>query len=173
MSHSISALYESHSNASSARRTLIAAGLARDGIRLIVGAPSSPDDRDEPEELIPGADALCRLFQEMGLHQEEWAVYRRAMACGGAMLSFPMPETGGERLIDILKDHGSLDVEGRIAAWRAEGWGGTSPVSTEGWAAIPRHRPVAGMSLSADSGRDGGGTPRDRIRRRERGHPHW
>jgi hypothetical protein len=133
MSHSISALYESHSNASSARRTLIAAGLARDGIRLIVGAPSSPDDRDEPEELIPGADALCRLFQEMGLHQEEWAVYRRAMACGGAMLSFPMPETGGERLIDILKDHGSLDVEGRIAAWRAEGWGGTSPVSTEGW----------------------------------------
>ncbi|MEN3238358.1 hypothetical protein PUR29_33490 [Methylobacterium ajmalii] len=133
MSHSISALYESHSNASSARRTLIAAGLARDGIRLIVGAPSSPDDRDEPEELIPGADALCRFFQEMGLHQEEWAVYRRAMACGGAMLSFPMPETGGERLIDILKDNGSLDVEGRIAAWRAEGWGGTSPVSTEGW----------------------------------------
>ena len=56
MSHSISALYESHSNASSARRTLIAAGLVRDGIRLIVGAPSSPDDRDEPEELIPGAD---------------------------------------------------------------------------------------------------------------------
>jgi hypothetical protein len=40
------------------------------------------------EELIPGADALCRLFQEMGLHQEEWAVYRRAMAC------HPSVETG-------------------------------------------------------------------------------
>jgi hypothetical protein len=87
MSHSISALYESHSNASSARLLEQPAQGVRAGNQLfgfvpIVRRGGGADDEPDP------------------------------MACGGAMLSFPMPETGGERLIDILKDHGSLDVEG-------------------------------------------------------------
>ncbi|MCJ2070000.1 hypothetical protein MKK75_14545 [Methylobacterium sp. J-030] len=52
---------------------------------------------------------------------------------GAAMLNLVVADAQRDRVMGILKDHGSVDPTLRVATWRAEGWGGTSPVSTEGW----------------------------------------
>ncbi|TXN38879.1 hypothetical protein FV225_11945 [Methylobacterium sp. WL93] len=133
MSFGISALYGSRDDAQSAKGTLIASGIPEGAIRLIVCPAIPPVGCSEPGEPTPADGVLHRQLREIGLPAAAWGSYCAKLAGGGAMLNLHVEETEVERVMGILKDHSSVDVEQRVATWDLEGWGGTSPVSTEGW----------------------------------------
>ena len=128
----ILALYENHSKAQAARATLVAAGIPEWAIQRVV-APSDPDDgRAGAEASLPG-DTLRDRLGTIGVAPEALEACCVALRQGAAMLKLVVADAQRDRVLGILKDHGSVDPTLRLATWRAEGWGGTSPVSTEGW----------------------------------------
>ncbi|MCJ2101228.1 hypothetical protein [Methylobacterium sp. E-046] len=49
------------------------------------------------------------------------------------MLNFVIADAQRDHVMGILKEHGLVDPTLRLATWRMEGGGRSSPISTEGW----------------------------------------
>lgn len=129
----ILALYESRSKAQAATATLVAAGIPERAIQLVV-APSGPNDsRAEVGTSLPDGSGLRDELRTIGVTPEALDAYCARLRQGAAMLNLVIADAQRDRVMSILKDHGSVDPALRLTTWRTEGWGGTSPVSTEGW----------------------------------------
>ncbi|WP_426314731.1 hypothetical protein ACN9MF_01820 [Methylobacterium fujisawaense] len=130
----IFALYESRRKAQAATATLVAAGIPEQAIRLVVDPPDP--DADHAEADAPdtgGGQALRDRLETCGVPPEALDACCAQLRLGAAMLNLVVADAQRDRVMGILKDHGSVDTTLRLATWGAEGWGGTSPVSTEGW----------------------------------------
>jgi hypothetical protein len=129
----ILALYESRSKAQAATATLVAAGIPERAIQLVV-APSGPNDsRAEVGTSLPDGSGLRDELRTIGVTPEALDASCAWLRQGAAMLNLVIADAQRDRVMGILKDHGSVDPALRLTTWRTEGWGGTSPVSTEGW----------------------------------------
>jgi hypothetical protein len=128
----ILALYESHSKAQAATATLVAAGIPEQAIQRVVAPSDSDDGRAGAGASLPD-DTLRDKLGTIGVAPEALEACCAALRQGAAMLKLVVADAQRDRVLGILKDHGSVDPTLRLATWRAEGWGGTSPVSTEGW----------------------------------------
>ncbi|MCJ2142244.1 hypothetical protein [Methylobacterium sp. E-066] len=129
----ILALYESRSKAQAATATLIAAGISERAIQHVT-APSDLDDgRAEAAASLPDGPGLWERLRTIGVPLEVLDACCVQLRQGAAMLNLVVADAQRDRVMAILKDHGSVDPTLRVATWRAEGWGGKSPVSTEGW----------------------------------------
>jgi len=130
---SILALYESPSKAQAARATLVAAGIPERTIQLVVVSADPDDGRTEAGISPPDDPSLGDSLGKIGVPLEALNAYCSQLRQGAALLSLVVVDAQRDRVMGILKDHGSVDPTLRHATWDAEGWGGTSPVSTEGW----------------------------------------
>jgi hypothetical protein len=129
----ILALYESRGKAQAAMATLIAANIPERVIQL-VAAWSDPDTGGaEARASFPNDPGLDDKLETIGVPPEALDTCCARLRQGGVMLQLFVTDAQRDCVMDILKDHGSVDPTLRLAMWHAEGWGGTSPVSTEGW----------------------------------------
>jgi len=71
-------------------------------------------------------DALKDLF----LPEEDRSTYAEGLRRGGYLVTVRASNAQYERVIDILDDEGSVDLDQREAQWRAEGWTGHSSASS-------------------------------------------
>ncbi|MCJ2138033.1 hypothetical protein MKK69_28970 [Methylobacterium sp. J-026] len=129
----ILALYESPSRAQAATATLVAAGIPERAIRLVVAPIGLDDGRAEAGSSLPNGSGLQDRLETIGVAPEAPDACCARLKQGAAMLDLLVADKQRDRVMGILKDHGSVDPTLRLATWCAEGWGGTSPVSTEGW----------------------------------------
>ncbi|MBN4098359.1 hypothetical protein [Methylobacterium sp. OT2] len=128
----ILALYQSPGKAQAATATLVAAGIPERAIQRVVAPSDSDDGRAGAGASLPDDNLRDRLGT-IGVAPEALEACCAALRQGAAMLKLVVADAQRDRVLGILKDHGSVDPTLRLATWRAEGWGGTSPVSTEGW----------------------------------------
>jgi uncharacterized protein (TIGR02271 family) len=141
----ITAFFETRSDAEEAMRRLEAAGVARERIRLIPGterdtdAAASPDARSLDDAGTGFWDSLRDLF----LPDEDRATYAEGLRRGGYLVSVNASDAEYERVLDILDDEGTIDLDERAASWRAEGWSGTPSAAA---------RPGGTVDLTADPG---------------------
>ena len=124
----ITAFFDSRTDAEEAISRLHAAGVPRDGIRL---TPSSEQDADATggasTQSFPQASAgLWDSLRDLFLPDEDRYTYAEGLRRGGFLVSVSASDADYERVIDILDDEGTIDIDERAESWRSEGWSASS-----------------------------------------------
>jgi hypothetical protein len=60
------------------------------------------------------------------LPDEDRGTYAEGLSRGGYLLSVEATDAQYERVLDILDDEGTIDIDERAQSWRSEGWTGAS-----------------------------------------------
>ncbi len=97
------------------------------------------------------AGGLFGALTSAGLSEAEANAYAEGVRRGGTLVSVRAADGSAERIVEILKKSGSIDLDERAQGWRAQGWtGGTVSASASPSAqavpsqdAVPSVQPVA------------------------------
>jgi uncharacterized protein (TIGR02271 family) len=90
-----------------------------------------------------------------GLSESDAHSYAEGIRRGGTMLTVRADENRATQVMDILEEHGSVDLDEREQTWRKEGWTGgttTGSASTSGSTSALGARDVAAGATSAGLG---------------------
>ncbi len=121
----VTAFFDSRSDAEDAIERLADAGVPRDSIRFMPG-----DERDPPDDAGEGArtepHGLWDSLGDMFLPDEDRGTYAEGLRRGGYLISVHVGDEQYERVLDILDDEGTIDIDERAESWRSEGWTGSS-----------------------------------------------
>ncbi|UVF22386.1 DUF2382 domain-containing protein (plasmid) [Microvirga terrae] len=151
----MTALFDNRSDAMRAIDELVSAGISRTSITLMPedDSTSSPAtgssydiDRDEKGFFASLADFF--------LPDEDRSIYAEAMHRGSTMVTVTVDAAQAERAEDILEEYGTVDLEERESAWRAEGWQGYTPATPNMNVATTKEASVSTASRAADSGEE-------------------
>jgi hypothetical protein len=121
----VTAFFDSRSDAEDAIERLVDAGVSRDSIRFMPGDERDPpDDPAAARRTEPGGfwGALGGWF----LPDEDRHTYAEGLSRGGYLISVNASDEQYERVLDILDDEGTIDMDERAESWRAAGWSGVS-----------------------------------------------
>jgi len=167
------AFFDSRTDAEEAIERLVNAGVSRDSIRFMPGDECDPPDdpaaarRTEPRGFWGALDGWF-------LPYEDRHTYAEGLSRGGYLISVNASDEQYERVLDILDDEGTIDMDERADAWRAEGWSGVSTedvrsgpsgkLTTAGRAASSSEEVGAGVAEQSDVGRRDLSHGRTRIR---------
>jgi uncharacterized protein (TIGR02271 family) len=149
----LTAFFDSQSDARNAIAQLRDLGIPETGIRLTEGAGGGAEATTsvQPEEK--------GFFERLGdffMPDEDRHVYAEGLARGGYLLTVSgVPVEQQDAALDILENAGAADVDEREAAWRAEGWSGHAGSQSAG--SMTAASATAG-SASAGSAALAGGT---------------
>jgi hypothetical protein len=121
----VTAFFDRRSDAEDAIERLADAGVSRDSIRFMPG-----DERDPPDDPAAARHAEPHGFWgALGgwfLPDEDRHAYAEGLRRGGYLISVNASDEQYERVLDILDDEGTIDIDERADSWRAEGWSGVS-----------------------------------------------
>ncbi len=151
----LSAFFDSRSEADRAVNRLIEAGIPRDNVRLMPGY-----ENDEPvanrEEAHRGFFASLADFF---MPDEDRYTYAEGLSRGGFLVTVSdLDATNHDVALDILDDEGAIDLDEREESWRTEGWTGyTTDYSGTGHRAADSTNSTAG-SMGAGSTASTGST---------------
>ncbi len=121
----ITAMFDSRAEAERAVQAVASeVGLDRGGVHIGSGSQGS-----EHEGFL---SSLKSLF----VPDEDRHAYAEGMRRGGAVVTARVEEAYLDRAMDVLEQHGAVDLDEREAAWRREGWtGGAGEAGVVGGAA--------------------------------------
>jgi uncharacterized protein (TIGR02271 family) len=123
----VTAFFDSRTDAEEAISRLHAAGVARDGIRLTASEQDSGTSQGGGAQSFPEAsNSLWSTLRDLFLPDEDRHTYAEGLRRGGYLVSVSASEADYERVIDILDDEGTIDIDERASAWRSEGWSTSS-----------------------------------------------
>ena len=123
----VTAFFDHRADAEDAASRLQSAGVSRDSIRLM---PGDERDSDESAGTPPASslgDASVGFFEslrDLFLPDEDRHTYAEGLRRGGYLISVNATDAEYERVLDILDDEGTIDMDERADSWRAEGWSG-------------------------------------------------
>ena len=120
------AFFDGRHDAEDAIGRLEEAGISRDDIRFMPGDERDPpDDPEAARRAEPHGfwDALGGWF----LPYDDRHTYAEGLRRGGYLISVDASDAEYERVLDILDDEGTIDMDERADSWRAEGWSGAPP----------------------------------------------
>ncbi|WP_262269141.1 hypothetical protein [Microvirga yunnanensis] len=146
----VTAFFDSRSDAEDAIERLVDAGVSRDIIRFMPG-----DERDPPDDPAaarrPEPGGFWGALGGWFLPDEDRHTYAEGLSRGGYLISVDASDEQYERVLDILDDEGTIDMDERADSWRAAGWSG---VSAEGVVSGSATNPTTG-ERSASGGEEG------------------
>ena len=137
----ITAFFDTRSDAEEAVSRLQTADIAPESIRLI---PGTERDMDAPSSDV--GTGLLDSLRDLFLPDEDRYTYAEGLRRGGYLVSVNATDAEYEQVLDILDDEGTIDIDERAESWRAEGWSETSSAVA---------RPGGTVNLSADPGTTG------------------
>jgi uncharacterized protein (TIGR02271 family) len=118
----ITAFYDSRTDADEAIERLVAAGVSRSDIRLVPGREGGQTSTYSQADEGGFWDALKDLF----LPDEDRHVYAEGLQRGGYLVTVTTSERSYDAALDILDDEGTIDIGERESSWRSQGWTGYS-----------------------------------------------
>jgi uncharacterized protein (TIGR02271 family) len=121
MSRTITAMFDSRSEAESARGRLSSSGIEADRVRIIdqesAGSGSSGGQS-------PGEEGFFASLKDLFMPDEDRHAYGEGIRRGGYMLVAEVDESDADRACQLLDEDGPVDFEQRQNEWRSEGWAG-------------------------------------------------
>lgn len=135
----VTAFFDSRSDADAAVERIVDEGVSRGDIRIVAGAETS-GAASSPERDKGFFEALGDFF----MPDDDRHSYAEGLRRGGYLVSLPTSAANRDRIIDILDDEGTVNMDEREETWRSEGW--SSP------AVESRTDYDAGMTTSSTSG---------------------
>jgi len=83
------------------------------------------------------AGGLAGGLTGAGLSETDAHTYSEGVRRGGTLVTVRADQTHAARVMDILEEHGSIDVDERAQNWRAEGWTAPQAAAATSPDAIP------------------------------------
>lgn len=68
------------------------------------------------------AGGLIGGLVDLGVPENDAQYYAEAVRRGGALVTVRADEARADEVADILRQHGAIDIEGRVERWRESGW---------------------------------------------------
>lgn len=122
----ITAFFDSRTDAEHAIERLVDAGIPRQEIRIV--ADDSETGRVETTGEHKG---FWASLEDLFFPDDDRSVYAEGIRRGGYLVSVSgFTEAQQERVLDILDDEGSVDLDERAQSWESEGWSRTSSASS-------------------------------------------
>jgi uncharacterized protein (TIGR02271 family) len=120
----VTAFFDSRSDAEQAIKRLTEAGVSRDSIRFMPGDERDPIDNDAGTATDRESGGFWNSLGDWFLPDEDRGTYAEGLRRGGYLLSVEATDAQYERVLDILDDEGTIDIDERANSWREEGWTG-------------------------------------------------
>lgn len=115
----LTALYDTRAEAERAAARLTGeAGVAPPDVSVIAretGATGSA---------APSDTGFLAALKSIFVTDKDREGYSEAVRRGGFLLTARVDQAGADRVMDILEEHGAVDLDERQRAWQAEGWTG-------------------------------------------------
>ena len=83
-------------------------------------------DQSRAPSLGEASVGFWDLLRDLFLPDEDRHTYAEGLRRGGYLVSVNATDAEYERVLDILDDEGTIDIDERADLWRAEGWSGVS-----------------------------------------------
>lgn len=139
MSRTITALFDTRSEAEAARTRLTSANIDADNVRIVdqesagsfassdssMGSSGSTYDRDTSSSSSGGG--FWAGLKDIFVPDEDRHSYNEGINRGGVLLYASVDDDDTDRAIDILEQTGSVDMDERERSWKSEGWAGYTP----------------------------------------------
>jgi len=146
-STTLSAFFDSQSDAQHAVDRLVEAGVASDRIRLVPGYESDTPVTDRSEQHRGFFASLADFF----MPDEDRYSYAEGLSRGGYLVAVDgLSATQYDLALDILDDEGSVDLDEREESWRSEGWSGYEAGATEAYS-LGAEAPKADLGAAGSS----------------------
>ncbi|KAB0677167.1 hypothetical protein [Aureimonas leprariae] len=116
---SVTAFFDSRSDADAAATRIRAEGVSDADIRIVAGESDLGTSETRGEK-----KGFWESLSDFFLPNEDRYAYAEGLSRGGYFVSVATSAANHDRILDILDDEGTVDMDAREASWRAEGWEG-------------------------------------------------
>ncbi len=127
----ITAFFDSYADAQAAQSRITAMGVSGADVELVDGSAGETG----------GAGQERGFMEKLGdffMGDEDRQSYNEGLNRGGTLLTVMTTAENRDRIIDILDDEGTVDMDEREASWKSEGWTGQqTPAAAPGMAEAP------------------------------------
>jgi uncharacterized protein (TIGR02271 family) len=148
----ITAMYDSSSQAEAARDQLVGIGVPSSDINIRgTSGGASSGGTTMADDNRSFWDDLKDLF----VPDEDRHTYAEGMRRGGSLLTANVPAGLEDQAIDVLEASGAVDLDTRSGEWRESGWQGYEGVAPTARGATYDTGAVAATGLAEDSGQRG------------------
>lgn len=151
----VTAFFDSRADADAAVERIVAEGVSRNEVQIVDGRDSNATVETHEDE---------GFFEKLGnffMPDEDRLAYAEGLKRGGYLVSLNVTAQNRDRILDILDDEGTVDMDAREETWRSEGWSGAGMLDT-GLAApgmtgsgMGRVSPEGNAAMAADYGTTG------------------
>lgn len=126
MTRTITAMFDSRSDATHAVDRLMSEGINRGAIRITPERdPVTPGHAGFSPEERPTHKNFWETLGSFLMPDEDRYSYAEALHRGSIMVSATVKDSLAEKVSDILEEYdGAVDMDQRVAQWKAEGWSG-------------------------------------------------
>jgi uncharacterized protein (TIGR02271 family) len=130
-------LIESRSEAERVVHDLMSEGFPRDRIHVVAGEAEPEGTESGFRGLLVKLGLLESQRKNLGLPAEHLGYYSEGVRRGGYLVTVEADESKLDQAVDVLEDHGAVNIEERATEWQKSGWSG----------------PAAAMRATAGAGR--------------------
>ena len=146
-STTLSAFYDSRSDAQHAVDRLVEAGIPANQVRLVPGYEGDAPAADRSEQHRGFFASLADFF----MPDEDRYGYAEGLSRGGYLVAVDgLSASQHDLALDILDDEGSIDFDKREESWRSEGWGGYEAGASEAYT-LGADAPQASLGAAGSS----------------------
>ena len=125
----ITAMFDNRAEAERAVQALVSeTGLDRSAVRVDPGTEAATGGTASAHEDRGFFASLKDLF----VPDEDRHSYAEGMRRGGVLVSAQVDDARIDRAMDVLEQHGAVDLDEREASWRKEGWTGYGGAAAAG-----------------------------------------
>lgn len=116
----ITAFFDDRAEADRVVERIRAEGVSSADVRVIEGSNAGTTTSASTQEHKGFWASLGDLF----IPDEDRYSYAEGLSRGGYLVTVTTADTNRERVLDILDDEGTVDMDARESSWRSEGWSG-------------------------------------------------
>jgi uncharacterized protein (TIGR02271 family) len=120
MSRTITALFDSRSDAEAARERLSASNIEADRVRIVDQSTS----HESGTQSSGHGEGFFASLTNMFMPDEDRHAYGEGIRRGGYLLVAEVDESDADRACSILDESSSVDFDQRQDEWRSQGWAG-------------------------------------------------
>lgn len=122
MSRTVTAMFDSRSQAEAARERLTQSRIDADDVRIVDQTASGQSAAGSSGEESGDGQGLWSAIKSAFLPLEDSHTYEEGMRRGGYLLCARVDEDCADEAIRILDESDSVDLDERETSWRSEGW---------------------------------------------------
>ncbi|MET0430350.1 MAG: YsnF/AvaK domain-containing protein [Microvirga sp.] len=128
----LTAFFDSRSDATEAVTALVSAGIPRTSVRVTPESDNGSYKRSDRSSYDHNKDegGFFSSLADFIMPDEDRYAYAEGMSRGGVTVSVATADASQlAAAMDILEDHGAVDMDERETSWKSEGWTGYTPGS--------------------------------------------